>query len=110
MHKIAATASESGADLATVTQAAQAAAGDIASLGMSLSTCSIPGQAHEERLSESEGELGLGIHGEPGVERIAVQSADALITTMTERLPRGSRWAPSTLCSSTISARCRRWR
>ncbi len=86
VHKIAGHASDSGADLAQVAAAAQAAAGDIVSLGMSLSTCSIPGQAHEERLSESEGELGLGIHGEPGVERIAVQSADAFITTMTERL------------------------
>lgn len=86
VHKIAGHAAESGADLAGVAQAARAAAGDIVSLGMSLSTCSIPGQAHEERLGESEGELGLGIHGEPGVERIAVQSADALIATMTERL------------------------
>lgn len=86
VHKIAGHASDSGADLAQVVAAAQAAAGDIVSLGMSLSTCSIPGQAHEERLSESEGELGLGIHGEPGVERIAVQSTDALIATMTERL------------------------
>ncbi len=86
VHKIAGHAAESGADLAAVAQAARAAAGDIVSLGLSLSTCSIPGQPHEERLSESEGELGLGIHGEPGVERIAMQSADALIATMTERL------------------------
>lgn len=86
VHKIAGHAAESGASLAEVTATAQAAARDIVSLGMSLSTCSIPGQAHEERLGEAEAELGLGIHGEPGVERIAVQSADALIATMTERL------------------------
>ena len=66
----------------TVAAAARAAAADIVSLGMSLSSCSIPGQPHEDRLGENEGELGLGIHGEPGVERIAVQSADRLVAIM----------------------------
>ncbi|WP_341988074.1 dihydroxyacetone kinase subunit DhaK [Azorhizobium sp. AG788] len=105
VHKIAGHVAESGADLAQVAAAAQAAAGDIVSLGMSLSTCSIPGQAHEERLGEAEGELGLGIHGEPGVERIAVQSADALIATMTERLAaRLTPGAPQALLINNLGA------
>ena len=36
----------------------------------SLSSCAIPGQAAEARMGDDEAELGLGIHGEPGVERI----------------------------------------
>ncbi len=76
VHKIAGHLSETGHDLAAVAAAARAAAADIVSLGISLSSCSIPGQPHEERLGDGDGELGLGIHGEPGVERIAVQSAD----------------------------------
>jgi len=86
VHKIAGHLSETGHDLATVATAARAAARDIVSLGLSLSSCSIPGQAHEDRFGADDGELGLGIHGEPGVERIALQSAARLVAIMSERL------------------------
>ncbi|GLK82335.1 dihydroxyacetone kinase subunit DhaK [Ancylobacter defluvii] len=86
VHKIAGHHAEAGEDLAGVAAAAKAAAHDIASLGVSLSSCSIPGQPFTERLGENEGELGLGIHGEPGVERIAVQPADALVALMEQHL------------------------
>lgn len=86
VHKIAGHLAETGRPLADVAAAARAAAGDIVSLGVSFSSCSIPGQAYEERLGSQEGELGLGIHGEPGVERIAVQRADEIVAIMTERL------------------------
>ncbi|MGO6673608.1 dihydroxyacetone kinase subunit DhaK [Rhizobium leguminosarum] len=86
VHKIAGYRAERGEDLKTVAAHAAAAAGDIVSLGMSLSTCSVPGQAHEDRLGENEGELGLGIHGEPGVERIALQPVADIVSTMVARL------------------------
>ncbi|MFK0687035.1 dihydroxyacetone kinase subunit DhaK [Mesorhizobium sp. IMUNJ 23033] len=86
VHKIAGHLSETGHDLAAVAAAARAAAADIVSLGISLSSCSIPGQPHEERLGAGDGELGLGIHGEPGLERIAVQSAEKLVAIMVERI------------------------
>lgn len=86
VHKIAGHLSEAGRDLAEIAAATRAAAKDIVSLGMSLSSCSIPGQPHEDRFGENDGELGLGIHGEPGVERIAVQVADRLVAIMAERL------------------------
>ncbi|MDV4179869.1 dihydroxyacetone kinase subunit DhaK [Rhizobium brockwellii] len=86
VHKIAGYHAERGEDLKTVAAHAAAAAGDIVSLGMSLSTCSVPGQAHEDRLGENEGELGLGIHGEPGVERITLQPVADIVATMVARL------------------------
>ncbi|CDM60765.1 MULTISPECIES: dihydroxyacetone kinase subunit DhaK [Rhizobium] len=86
VHKIAGYHAEAGAELKTVAAQAAAAAHDIVSLGMSLSTCSVPGQAHEDRLGADEGELGLGIHGEPGVERISLQPVADLVATMTNRL------------------------
>ncbi|MER8704542.1 dihydroxyacetone kinase subunit DhaK [Mesorhizobium sp. M1088] len=86
VHKIAGHLSEAGIDLATVAAATRAAAADIVSLGISLSSCSIPGQSHDERFGADDAELGLGIHGEPGVERIAVQSAERLVAIMSERL------------------------
>ncbi|RAZ91238.1 dihydroxyacetone kinase [Mesorhizobium hawassense] len=97
VHKIAGHLSESGHDLSSVAAAARAAAKDIVSLGISLSSCSIPGQAHEDRFGADDGELGLGIHGEPGVERIALEAASKLVAIMAERLAArldaGSRYA-----------------
>ncbi len=86
VHKIAGYLAESGKSLAVVAAAAKAVAADIVSLGVSYSSCSIPGQPYEERLGENQGELGLGIHGEPGVEKITVQVADSIVSLMTERL------------------------
>lgn len=86
VHKIAGYYAEIGSDLKTVAAHATSAAIDIVSLGMSLSTCSVPGQSHEDRLGANEGELGLGIHGEPGAERIALQPVADIVATMTERL------------------------
>ncbi len=86
VHKIAGHLAEIGDNLASVAAAAKAAAADILSLGVSYSSCSIPGQPYEDRLADDQGELGLGIHGEPGVEKITVQNADSIIAVMTERL------------------------
>src|SRR6185369_13474719 len=86
VHKIAGHLSEAGRKLDEIAAAARAAASDTVSLGIALSSCSIPGRAHEERLGLDEGELGLGIHGEPGVERIRVQDADRLVAIMSDRL------------------------
>lgn len=86
VHKIAGYHAERGEDLKTVATYAASAAGDIISLGMSLSTCSVPGQAHEDRLGADEGELGLGIHGEPGIERITLQPVADIVATMVARL------------------------
>ncbi|TIX11315.1 MAG: dihydroxyacetone kinase subunit DhaK, partial [Mesorhizobium sp.] len=58
VHKIAGHLSETGRDLVSVAAAARAAAKDIFSLGISLSSCSIPGQAHEDRFGAEDGELG----------------------------------------------------
>ena len=86
IHKIAGFRAERGDSLGDVAAFAASAAADIVSLGVSLSTCSIPGQEHEQRLGVDEGELGLGIHGEPGVERIQVQEAGKIVAIMAERL------------------------
>ncbi|MGD6716544.1 dihydroxyacetone kinase subunit DhaK, partial [Xanthomonas citri pv. citri] len=55
------------------------------SLGIAVSTATIPGSPRSERLAEGQAELGLGIHGEPGVERIALPGAAELARLMTER-------------------------
>ncbi len=86
VHKIAGHMAEAGAPLAEIAAAARAAADDICSLGVSLSSCAIPGQDAEARMGADEAELGLGIHGEPGVERITLRAIGAIVTLMAERL------------------------
>jgi triose/dihydroxyacetone kinase / FAD-AMP lyase (cyclizing) len=85
VHKIAGHLAEAGAPLAEVAAAARAAAADIRSLGVALSSCAIPGQPAEARIGADEAELGLGIHGEPGVERIALTEIAGLVATMAGR-------------------------
>ena len=86
VHKIAGHLAEQGATLDEVAAVARAVAGETRSLGVSLSGCSIPGQPSTERLAANEGELGLGIHGEPGLERFELSSLRAIVAVLAERL------------------------
>ena len=86
VHKIAGALAEAGADLATVTAAAQSVIDDVVSIGMSLDTCTVPGASKEARIGAGKAELGLGIHGEPGVEQVDFAGAQAAISVMVERL------------------------
>ncbi|TGD97455.1 dihydroxyacetone kinase subunit DhaK [Methylobacterium nonmethylotrophicum] len=86
VHKVAGHAAESGRPLAEVATAARDAAAGIRSLGIAVSGCTMPGGAAEARLAPGEAELGLGIHGEPGIERIALPPAARLADLMMGRL------------------------
>lgn len=86
VHKIAGHAAEAGETLEVVAQLARRVAGSARSLGIAVSTCTIPGSPRSERLAEGQAELGLGIHGEPGVERITLPKAGDLARMMAERL------------------------
>jgi dihydroxyacetone kinase-like protein len=57
------------------------------SIGVALSPCLIPG-ASEPGFGVPDGmiEIGMGIHGEPGLEKRSLPSADDVATTMVERL------------------------
>ncbi len=74
-QKIAGYLSDRGASLAEVSKAAQQVAKSAVSLGISLSSCTLPGIGREDRVPEGMAELGLGIHGEPGVELISFTGA-----------------------------------
>jgi len=86
VHKVAGHLARAGASLAAVKAGAERVAGAVRSLGISFDTGTLPGQPTEVRLGPDEVELGLGIHGEPGAEKIAYQLVDALAATMTTRL------------------------
>jgi dihydroxyacetone kinase len=86
VHKIAGALAESGADLATVAASAERVIVGTASIGMSLDTCTVPGAPKEARIPAGKAELGLGIHGEAGVEQVDYQGARSAIRMMAERL------------------------
>ncbi|MCR6498251.1 dihydroxyacetone kinase subunit DhaK [Shinella sp. CPCC 101442] len=86
VHKIAGALAEKGADLDTVTAAARHVIARTHSIGMSLDTCRVPGSPKEDRIPEGKAELGLGIHGEAGVEQIDFAGARASVSIMVDRL------------------------
>jgi len=86
VHKITGAMAEQGASLAQITTAAQTVIDGVVSIGMSLDTCTIPGSAKEERISAGKAELGLGIHGEPGVEQVDFTDAKTAVSQVVDKL------------------------
>jgi ATP-dependent dihydroxyacetone kinase len=80
IHKIAGAAAASGLGLAEVAALARAAAADLGTMGVALGACTVPAVGRPGfDLGPTEIELGLGIHGEQGVERTASLPADAVV-------------------------------
>ncbi|MHA1190154.1 MAG: dihydroxyacetone kinase subunit DhaK [Alphaproteobacteria bacterium] len=86
VHKIAGALAEDGADLDAVAAAAENVRQGVISIGMSLDTCTVPGSPKEDRILPGKAELGLGIHGEPGVEQVDFQSARQAMSMVVEKL------------------------
>ncbi|KVU59709.1 dihydroxyacetone kinase family protein [Burkholderia ubonensis] len=83
IHKLAGAAAARGLPLARVAAIAREAAADLGTMGVALDGCTIPGADKSGfSLADHEIELGLGIHGEKGVERTAPLPADALVDTL----------------------------
>jgi dihydroxyacetone kinase len=88
VHKVAGHLARAGEPLAVVKDTAERVARSLASIGLSLTTCTIPGQdaAHARRLGPTEIELGLGIHGEPGALVIPIEPVRELAKKMTAQI------------------------
>jgi len=87
VHKIAGAAAEEGRDLQAVKAAAEKAAANVRSIGFALTSCTVPAKGSPTfELGENEIEYGVGIHGEPGIERDDMASADALAQRMVHDL------------------------
>lgn len=85
--KLAGAAAEEGRDLQGVTAVAQKAADACRSIGAALSSCTVP-QAGKPTfdIADDEMEMGMGIHGEPGVWRGKLRTADEIAEEMMDRL------------------------
>lgn len=85
--KIAGAAAERGDNLADVTRIAQKAADAVRSTGVALTPCIVP-QAGRPTFSiaDDEMEIGMGIHGEPGVRIGKLETADRIANEMIDML------------------------
>lgn len=85
--KIAGAAADSGKNLSEVAAAAQRALDNIRTMGIALSPCIVPEVGKETfSIAEDEMELGMGIHGEPGIQVCKLMSADEAANIMMDRL------------------------
>ncbi|MFV0385587.1 dihydroxyacetone kinase family protein [Paracoccus sp. (in: a-proteobacteria)] len=79
VHKIAGAAAEQGLPLSGVAGLARQAAEAVGSMGVALGSCTLPAVGRPGfELGADEIEVGLGIHGEPGVRREAITGMDHL--------------------------------
>ena len=87
VFRVAAAAAEAGHDLDGVARLASLANDRTRSLGVAFAGCTLPGAA-EPLFSVPAGRmaLGLGIHGEPGIDETDVPTADGLAELLVSRL------------------------
>jgi len=93
VHKIAGALAARGASLKEITARVEKVIAGTKTIGMSLDTCTVPGSPKEARIPKGMAELGLGIHGEAGVEQIqysdARQAMDAVVAKLGAHMGEG---------------------
>ncbi|GLQ10566.1 dihydroxyacetone kinase [Devosia yakushimensis] len=86
-YKIAGAAAEAGRNLDEVARIAQKAVDHTRTIGVALNSCQVPGAAAPNfRIADDEIEMGMGIHGEPGIWRGKLKTAAELVEEMLNRL------------------------
>jgi len=87
VHKIAGAAAEQGCSLQEVKLIAERVVANVKSIGFALTSCTVPAKGTPTfELADNEMEYGVGIHGEPGIQRDKVQTADELAARMVQSL------------------------
>ena len=102
LYKLAGARAEEGASLADVVATSNAAAAGLRSMGVALSSCVLPAAGQPTfSLPEGEMEIGMGIHGEPGVQRGS--------SSLRSRSPSSSSPTSSTTCPTVVVTKWRCW-
>ena len=87
VHKLAGAAAQAGMELAQVKRVAEKAIANVKSIGFALTSCTVPAKGTPTfTLGESEIEFGVGIHGEPGIQRTQLESAQMMAGRMCDML------------------------
>jgi dihydroxyacetone kinase len=87
VFKCAGAAAEQGLSLTEVERIAAKANGATRSMGVALSACEVPGSGRPTfELPDGEMEIGMGVHGEPGIKRGPLQPADEVARTLVDAI------------------------
>ncbi len=87
VHKIAGAAAEKGMDLPGVKRIAEKVIAGVRSMGMSLTPCTVPAAGKPGfKLLEDEMEVGLGIHGEPGIHKEKIKPASQITKDLMNKI------------------------
>lgn len=87
IHKIAGAAAAEHRPLGEVAQIARDAAAELGTMGVALTSCTVPAAGKPGfTLADDEIEWGLGIHGEPGVRRSALEPADVIVEKLLDTI------------------------
>lgn len=87
VHKIAGAAAEEGQSLEEVKTVAQKTVDHMRSMGMAMTSCILPGVGKAGfELAEDEIEIGMGIHGEPGINREKISPAAEIASKIVSRI------------------------
>lgn len=87
VHKIAGALAETGAPLERVKAIAQRTIDNVRSMGMAIRPCTVPATGVPNfELSDKEMEIGIGIHGEPGMRRERLTNADGITRKILNRI------------------------
>ncbi|NUT47479.1 MAG: dihydroxyacetone kinase subunit DhaK [Saccharothrix sp.] len=85
LEKIVGAAAERGVDLDGCEALARRVVAGVRSMGLALTAGTVPHAGEPSfTLADDEMELGIGIHGEPGRQRVAVSSADEMVRALLE--------------------------
>lgn len=87
VHKIAGAKAEKGASLEEVKEAAQKTIANVRSMGMAMTPCILPAVGKPGfELDDNEVEIGMGIHGEPGIQRTSKKTAKEYAEIMVKKI------------------------
>ncbi len=87
LHKIAGAAAEAGKSLEEVQAIGEKVIANIRTMGMALTPCTVPMAGKPNfTLNEDEMEMGLGIHGEPGIRKEKMRSADEITEELVDKI------------------------
>ena len=92
VFKIAGACAETGASLDDVFKTATEAKDNIRTLGVALSPCILPEAGKPTfEINDDEIEIGMGIHGEPGIKREKLRPANELVDDLYKRIMNDSK-------------------
>ena len=87
VHKIAGAKAEQGASLAEVKEAAEKAIRNIRTMGVAMTPCILPAVGKPGfQIADDEIEIGMGIHGEKGIETTKIKTAKEIAEILVGRI------------------------